>query len=175
MLQTFTPEIAQNLINRAKKNLAKSNAPALWKKVLKDLPIHICIDYKISGPWAYGAAFLSRNKCKYHIQNDFQPVNWHGTPKYLIIELHAGVANSNSIKQNFNLIAHELAHCLDFIVTNTVKSDKHCHDFVWDAMNKFMHGKSISRVKVPLTKKFKQQIENSIASFGGSKHLVNCY
>ncbi len=174
-MRIFTPTLAQKLINRAKKNLNNSIAPALWKKVLKDLPVHICIDYKISGPWAYGAAFLSRNLSKYNIDNNFQPVNWHGSKKYLIIQLHAGIVNVNSTKQNFNLIAHELAHCLDFIVTNNVKSDKNCHDFVWQSMNKFMLGKSISRVKVPVTKEFKQQVQNSIASFGGPKRLVVCY
>jgi hypothetical protein len=174
-MHIFTPNAAQKLINRAKKNLINSKAPDLWKQILQTLPIHVCVDFKISGPWAYGAAFLSKNKRKHNITNNFQPVNWHGTPKFLIIELHAGVANSNTTKQNFNIIAHELAHCLDFIVTNIVKSDKNCHDDIWQLMNSFMKGKALRRVSIPKTTKFKHIVEKSIASFGGPKHIVACY
>jgi Mlc titration factor MtfA (ptsG expression regulator) len=176
----FTPLVAYRLVNRAKRNFLKSKARDHWKSVCIDLPVLFRLNNKVSKAWnpTYGEATLITKKdnltFNYGIVNE-PMVKCGINLAWLVIELNAWVVSCNSPLANFNLVTHEFAHCLDFVLRGKMMPDKTCHDEFFQDLNKFMGGGDIEYIQIPNTKKVKEKVKKSLDSFNGEYTIAPSY
>ena len=132
-MKNFTKSISQEMIQKAKNNFYKSNAPKSWKTILKSLKINVILNKKFSST-AGRMSFI-----EYYSGMPFKDLTvFEGSLGKWFIELNPKVVVNDSYYEILDLISHELAHTLDFLVNE--KSYRHFHNDNWKYIHKCMGG-----------------------------------
>jgi hypothetical protein len=132
-MKNFNKIISQEMLQKAKENFYKSDAPTSWKNKLKPLKVIIQLNPRLSE--TAGKMFFEDYYPGISLDNLTQ---FNGKLGKWIIELNPKVILTDSPKQIFDLISHELAHTLDFLVNED--SQRHFHNATWKYIHKCMGG-----------------------------------
>ena len=132
-MKNFNKIIAQEMLQKAKENFYKSAAPTSWKTILKSLKVNIILNKKFSS-----TAGMMRFQEYYSGMSFNSLTQFQGKLGKWFIELNPKVIINDSPKHIFDIISHELAHNLDFIVNENAY--KHFHNHNWKYIHKCMGG-----------------------------------
>jgi hypothetical protein len=169
MKTAFTPKIAYQLIAKAKKNFRTNKiAPREWSKVLDTLPIYICV-YPVLRQQAYAWSNLvpfNNTSLGYEIKHNSKYVTTERKKYWLVHEYSSEVMAKAKDETVFNLVAHELAHSLDYVLRNQMQPLSKAHDAFFQVLMGFMGG--FDRYSFPERKGSSARAKKTIESFGGA-------
>lgn len=132
-MKNFNKITYQKMFQKAKNNFYKSDAPTPWKNILKNLKVSIQLNPKFTST----AAMI-------HF-DDYSPgmsldnlTQFEGKLGKWIMELNPKNITKDSYYEILDVVSHELAHALDFIVNK--KSYRCFHNYTWKYIHKCMGG-----------------------------------
>lgn len=169
----FTPKVAHRMVTRAKKNFNKNNHPTKdWKRINTNLPVLVCVSRSIPNAYGY-AAFVTNEYRKFYSIDPTEPmVKIKGQKGWLVIELHAGFIAAATPGRVFKYLAHEYAHCLDYVIRNELP--RNSHDEHWQLINNYVGG-NVSPIDVKVNEVTDDHIEKIIYNFGGNRKVAPSY
>lgn len=175
MKTAFTPAIAYQMIKRAKANFRKNKlAPKEWKEVLDKLDVHVCLAKSIKyypECWAMSMMLNKYHGKVYGIDPSQSTIKIGRSKWWLAIEFKAEFVCTVDNASVFNLIAHELAHSLDYVIRQKMQEPKESHDEFFRVLQSLMGGTEDYRF--PHRVGVQKRITKSIDSFGGVSRVAS--
>lgn len=169
MKNAFTPAVAYRLIEKAKTNFSRHPyAPNAWKAVFNKLHMFVAISEKIPGcPSAWAMAWMLND---YHGKtygiDPLAPKTKVGKREWwLCLEFQAQAVCMADGPSLFNLVTHEVAHCLDYVIRGKMQEADEAHDEFFKVLMGMMGGTEDYRF--PHYGYVAKRIEKSIDSFYG--------
>jgi hypothetical protein len=134
------------MIERAKRTFINYPSKTVlneWKVALKRLQVFIVINEKLKTTGGT-AGFIEYTKGKrlFKIPDQFKPCIVDNACGFLIIEINPKLIILYTPKEVCNILSHELAHCLDFVLRgwDNGREEKSFHDEFWSFLHKRMGG-----------------------------------
>lgn len=150
MKHEFTVTVVERYIKKAADNFYKSNRPRKEKKQLKELLPFIFIRLTESLKETWGQVYLvpvfDKRVEKYQIDTDAYRLEPLDNFYHIVVDLNRRVLQWSKPQDCFNIIAHELAHCLDCCYRLRIK-----HDKFWRAIAIAMggNGHTLADIDIP--------------------------
>lgn len=166
----FTPTVAKNLITRAKSNFRKHpHAPQQWKDLFDQLHVFVAITDSIKGCSAAMAMSWMLNDYygrQYGIDPNFAKTKIGRTEWWLCLEFKAQTVCEADGPSLFNLVAHEVAHSLDYVIRGKMQeTNEDSHDEFFRVLMSFMG--ATEDYRFPHRTGLNKRIQASIDAFGG--------
>jgi len=144
MRTKLTHSYIEDLIKRAKCNFLKSDQPDKIKEIIMDLNPHIL--FRQGWRTTYGMAsaieYQSYDRLIMGFKRNDPRYNIDTKKQHLVIEV-SDMCQEIKAGEVFELVSHELAHCLDFILRGYIlnrKKRKGYHDDYWSNLHRNMGG-----------------------------------
>lgn len=132
-MKNFNKAIADKMIQKAKNNFYKSPTPNDWKAKLKELKIII----KLNPRFTSTAGMMIFDD--YYSGMPFDNIStFNGNLGKWTIILNPKNIIRDPYKEVFQVVSHELAHALDFIVNKNAQ--RNFHNPIWKYIHKAMGG-----------------------------------
>lgn len=144
MRTNLNSKYVDKLIERSKKNFLKSNQPDKIKEILNSLNPHIlfCENWRITYGMAYTIEYQSIERLIMGLKRNDPRYLVDGKKQHLVIEI-SNKCQTIEAKQTFDIVSHELTHCLDFILRGYCMNRKKrsgFHDGFWAKLHQDMGG-----------------------------------
>ena len=138
MKSLFTPEVACQMIQRAKKKFCShSIIDRKWKASIKKLKVILVINPRLTSTCA-NARFVH---CKFDKRSRHNAALVNGKTGIMVINMNPDTIVKSTRKELYNLVSHEFAHCFDFTLRGyRGRSEAEFHDEVWSMLHKKMDG-----------------------------------
>ena len=163
----FTPEVAYRLIKKAKQNFKNSGASQEWKDALDKLTVYVSVKESMilrkQQAWAV-AWLVNKSWAKSYGIDPTEPmVKVDGKKWWIVLEFSLDKINTADPKSAFNLVTHELAHALDYVIRGFGNAT---HDAVWSSMHQLMGGDE--KYRFPHRTSLAKRNNKSIDTFYGT-------
>lgn len=175
MKTAFTPAIAYQFIKRAKANFRNNKVvPQQWKDVLDKLEVYVCISKSLPYyPECYAMSWMlnDHHGRLYGIDPTETKIKIGKSKWWLALEFKAEfvcIADNTSV---FNLVAHELAHSLDYVLRQRIQVPSQSHDNFFKVLESMMGG--LDSYRFPHRVGLQKRLAKSIDSFGGTSKVAS--
>jgi predicted SprT family Zn-dependent metalloprotease len=142
MKKKITFSLLQRMVEVSKKNFIKSTLFSFEiKKLVKDLRVFIIFNNRLKTTVGQADAitYLEAKK-RDDIDKRYKRFLVDSSRKFLIIEINKELSQTQSEKEVFDTVSHELAHCVDFVIRGYKSRKKRYHDSYWRTLHKAMGG-----------------------------------
>lgn len=149
----LTEKVIERMICRSKINFYNNSNNSEHKKLLETVPVYIYLSNRMTN--TLGMAWCARyyqNKNiikKLGIKRDDKKVKINGINCFPILQLNKVELQMWESKMAFDIVSHEMAHILDFLIRGYWKNaPERCHDEFWKTIHTQMGGQATRVINV---------------------------